>query len=180
MTVAEQCTPMQAPLSTEAAQQFVGILYERYNASLRGYLVNNLHNEADAEDFAQEVYLRLSRMKDHSGILSNRAFLFTTATNLLRDKSRRLATQLDKASVSLDNVSLQCTSGDPADRIQHAEELATAHRAIGSLNDNCRKAFWLSRIDGLSYPEIANVMGVSVSMVEKHISQALRRLREFE
>jgi RNA polymerase sigma-70 factor (ECF subfamily) len=140
--------------------------------------MKNLRNEADAEDFAQEVYLRFSRLRNHRKIKSERAFLFTTAINLLRDRSRRLATQLDRASVSIDDVTLECTSGDPCQRAVYAEQLLLMKAALADVKENCRSAFWMSRVDGKSYAEIADLMGVSVSMVEKHISAALKCLRQ--
>lgn len=177
MAVAERYLDEFLPES-EASRRFVGSVYERFDASLRGFLMNKLRNEADAEDFAQEVYVRFARMRDHREIRSERAFLFTTATNLLRDRSRRLVTQLDKASVPVDNVSLECNADDPARRVQHAEQLERFEAALEELSDNCRQAFWSSRVDGLSYAEIAEQLGVSVSMVEKHISAALQHIRD--
>ena len=45
------------------------------------------------------------------------------------------------------------------------------------MSPKCRKAFVLHRADGLTYPEIAAAMGISVKMVEKHISRALAECR---
>ena len=177
MAVAEERVEELLPTSADLTRQFVSSVYERFDSSLRGYLMNKLRNEAETEDFAQEVYLRFSRLDDHSNIRSEKAFLFTTATNLLRDKSRRLTTRLDKASVCCDDVTLDCSADDPARRVQDAEQLDILRDSLRSLSDNCQRAFWMSRIDGLSYAEIAEEMGVSISMIEKHISAALATLR---
>lgn len=178
MAAAEHEIDQLLPQSRDLTREFVRSVYERFDKTLRGFLMNNLRNQAEADDMAQEVYLRFSRLQNHRQIRSEKAFLFTTAVNLLRDRSRRLATQLEKASIPMDDVSLECTVYDPAHRMVHGERLQLARRALDRCSPNCRQAFELSRIDGRSYAEIAALMGVSVSMVEKHVSAALREIRE--
>ncbi len=158
-------------------QDFVYSVYKNFDSTLRGFMGNKTRNPHDAEDLSQEVYLRFLRIKNHENIDSERAYLFTTAINLIRDKSRRLSTHLENASVSMDEVPLHCSSLDPARRAEDAEQLGLAFETLNSLNSNCRFAFLKSRIDGLSYAEIAKELAVTVSMVEKHISAALSELR---
>ena len=65
----------------------------------------------------------------------------------------------------------------PADRVIAArEELEIIAAAIAALPDNCRIAFVRSRIDGKKHAEIAEEMGISKSMVEKHVAEAAFRL----
>lgn len=65
---------------------------------------------------------------------------------------------------------------DPAGRVIDEERLRRFFDALRSTSDNAQQAFRMSRLDGLSYAEIAERMDVSVSMVEKHISAVLRAL----
>jgi RNA polymerase sigma-70 factor (ECF subfamily) len=58
-----------------------------------------------------------------------------------------------------------------ADTHQAIDRLFT--EAIAKLPPKCRLAFMLSRFDGLTYPQVAAKMGISVKMVEKHITRAL-------
>ena len=159
------------------AQRLVISLHSRFDAELRGFLMNSLRNRADVDDFAQEVYLRFLRREGRRQIHSDRAFLFTTAVNLLRDRSRRLTTRLERASVPVDDVSLSGAGEDPFEQVLCDEELRLMLSALDDLSSDCRQAFWLSRIDGQSYAEIAEKLSVSVSMIEKHISAALKRIR---
>ena len=56
-------------------------------------------------------------------------------------------------------------------------ELAMVHKALSELPLKCRQAFTMHRNLGLSYPEISEALGVSTSMVEKYIIQALKAFR---
>lgn len=159
------------------AQRLVISLHSRFDAELRGFLMNSLRNRADVDDFAQEVYLRFLRREERRQIHSDRAFLFTTAVNLLRDRSRRLTTRLERASVPVDELSLTGGSDGPFEQVLCEEAMRQALSALDDLSKDCRRAFWLSRIEGQSYAEIAIKLSVSVSMVEKHISAALKRIR---
>lgn len=178
MAAADRFIDQKLPDSAETSRQFVSSIHERFDGALRRFLRNKLRSSADVDDVAQEVYLRFSKLDNPCNIVSDRAFLFTTATNLIRDRSRRLVTQLEKASVSTDGLVLESISDDPAQRVLDAERIQLAAEALDRICENSRTAFYLSRIEGRSYTEIAQTMQVSVSMVEKHISSALACLRE--
>lgn len=155
-------------------------IHSRFNRSLRNFLMRSLRNQADVDDFAQEVYLRIAGHMSAMQTDRAQAFVFTIAKNLLCDRSRRLARKLQQASVPCDETSLPDASLDPAGRMLDNERLqqlvAVLHRSCG----NAQRAFMLSRVDGFSYGEIAEKMDVSVSMVEKHISSVLRALDTVE
>ncbi|MDV7248704.1 sigma factor-like helix-turn-helix DNA-binding protein [Xanthomonas hortorum] len=51
------------------------------------------------------------------------------------------------------------------------------HHTLDTLQSRCRQAFTLQRIDYLTYPQVAAAMGISIKMVEKHISRALAACR---
>jgi len=162
----------------ERSHQIANLVYRRFNSALRGFLMNNLRNKADVDDFAQEVYLRFSRLPEPHKIRCERAFLFTTAANLLRDRSRRLATRLENASIPIDELPLECNSADPANGAIYLDQVKAMWDALRFVSDDCRRVFLMSRVDGKSYVEIATTMSVSVSMIEKHIIAALKAIRE--
>jgi RNA polymerase sigma-70 factor (ECF subfamily) len=164
------------PLEPELTSRFLAYVYSQFDSALRGYLMRSLGNQADADDFVQDVYLRIARQETVQHIDCAKAFVFKTAQNLLCDRSRRLATRLQQASVCCDDVPLTETCLDPAGRIADEERLERLLEALDQTSANAQEAFRLSRLDGLSYAEIAERMEVSVSMVEKHISAVLRAL----
>lgn len=151
--------------------------YQQLGGALVGYLRANLRSDEDAHDMAQEVYLRIARHQDVSKIQSLKAFVFAIAKNLLRDKSRRCVTKLSAKSISIDDVTLAAAGGDPLEQIEADERRHCIDSVIAGLRPACREAYTFRWTYGLSHAAIAEHMEISVSMVEKHISTALRALR---
>jgi RNA polymerase sigma factor (sigma-70 family) len=160
-----------------ASSKRVTEMYRDLDVVLRSFLRRRLRSRDDAEDLAQEVYLRMARHPDLGQVQCLKAFAFQTALNLVRDRSRRSYTRSQRVSVSIDRVELS-GGDDPLEQASHDEGLELVVRALSQLPEKTRRALLLHRIEGLRYSEIANHLGVSVSMVEKHISAALAVLRE--
>ena len=153
-----------------------------HESALKRFLRVRLANEPDREDIAQEVYVRLCRQEGLADKLSfgpekTRAYLFTIATNLIRDMARRSATRKVGQHDHLHEEECEDEMPSAEDRLQSRQELTRIRDLIGKLDPKCRRAFLFSRLDNMSYREIADEMEISVSMVEKHISRALARIR---
>jgi len=157
-------------------KDFLADAYQRYAQLLKGYLMRTV-SEADAEDLMHDVYLRMASHKGLSMIDNMKAFMFTTATNLLRDRWRRANARYAPTLVNVEDLNLIADGADPAEVVDWRESLDLVNMEMGRLPEKPRLAFELNRMGGFSYAEIADVMEVSVSMIEKHISLALRRLR---
>ncbi len=137
----------------------------------------------DAEDIVQETFARFHRAGHEIGHVDARPLLFVIAKNLLKDhwkqakreQARILWLGADDTTAAWESA----PSEDPAaDRRSIArQDLAQIAEAIRDLPPRCREAFLLHRFDDLSYRQIADRLGVSVSMVEKHLAEALRRLK---
>ncbi len=137
----------------------------------------------DAEDIVQEAFARFHRAGHELGQADSRPLLFAITKNLLKDhwkqasreRARTLWLDADEKTAAWESA----PSEDPAaDRRSIArQELAGIAAAIRDLPPRCRDAFLLHRFEDLSYRQIADRLGVSVSMVEKHLAEALRRLK---
>ena len=150
--------------------------------SLREFYTQILHflrkrtdNASDAADMTQGL-----GYQDRAKVQQPRAFLFQMARNLLRDHWRR---QQVRQSVHADQVEredepLSDERDDPmlaAHRLQRLEQLKTV---LAELSPRRREALILHRFEGLSQAQIAQRMGISVSMVEKHIAFALLHCKQ--
>lgn len=174
---AENVLPLNAA-GRRARERLVGELMRDHDAALRRFLRGRLAVEADREDLLQEIYLRVVRYQVPERIEQNpRAFLFTVATNLIQDRARRRSARRESAHVPLDELDVP---GHPTAEVllEGKEALMTLRAAIVGLPEPCRRVFIKCRFEDKTYREVAESEGISVSMVEKHVSHALRVLRQ--
>ena len=156
--------------------QFVADMYVTQATSLVNFLAARFRDSEAALEVAQEAWIRLMRHDNPEGLENARAFLFQTANNLAIDRVRRNAVE-----ERFELAEAAATASDAAPSAEHAcasrQELQRILDALGELPEATREAFVLHRFRGLPYQEIAASLGVSASMVEKHIIRALKQLR---
>ncbi len=134
-----------------------------------------LGDRAAAEDVAQEAMLELWRRRESFPADTRiRAYLYQSVRNRALNHIRHLRV----ARRAEPELPLP-TAPDPADAAALTAELDTAMKAaVGGLPDDVRETFQMSRVDGLTYAEIARTLGVSVKTVEARMGRALRSLRD--
>jgi RNA polymerase sigma-70 factor (ECF subfamily) len=99
--------------------------------------------------------------------------LFRIAINVARDLGRAEAVRQVSDQVPLDGLELASHQPSAEREIAAAQDLDLLYEAIEQLPPKCRTVFLLSRAQRMTYPQIAAHCGISVKMVEKHISHAL-------
>jgi RNA polymerase sigma factor (sigma-70 family) len=159
------------------AEGAVTALCRRVRPPLRRFFAGYRLSPPDVEDLIQEVFLRLARPMAIADLRDPDAFVFTVARNLLRDRSRRLHIRVAARSVALDDIELASGTPTPDVILAQQERLDRANAALDALKPATRRAFLRRRLDGHPYAEIAAEMGISVSMVEKHVMCAIAALR---
>jgi RNA polymerase sigma-70 factor (ECF subfamily) len=164
-------------------------LVARYQGRLVAVLKHLVGNLELAEDLAQEVFLRVYRArKSYEPGAKFSTWLFTitnhVAANALRDNSRRHEVTLrsnDSGPLGarpLDKM-LQASSGQmPARQLDKAEMREIVRMSIEALGERQRLAVLLSKFEGMSYGEIAEVMETSPQAVKSLLSRARENLRE--
>jgi RNA polymerase sigma-70 factor (ECF subfamily) len=130
----------------------------------------------DGEDIGQDAIVRVLQVSDRSAIKDPLRYLFRVARNLVVDAERARGREraLIDAEATLETKA--DALADPERTLAGKERLEQALAVIEDLPPRCRQAFRLHRFEGLSYAAIAREMGVSPSMVEKHIAEAMLRL----
>jgi RNA polymerase sigma factor (sigma-70 family) len=146
----------------------------KYGPLMR-FLLSRLPRREDAEDLAQEAFLRLLRVPQTDLIRQPDAYLFRIAANLVIEFRMRAR----RAVVSFDSEQAERESG-VAESVSEAEQLLDGERlqqAIESLPAKPRAALIMQRRDGLTYAQIGVRLGVSPDMVKKYLASAIARCR---
>jgi RNA polymerase sigma-70 factor (ECF subfamily) len=145
----------------------------RYHDSLIQFLRQRLRSPEDANDVAQEAYIRMMQYQNSRQIRSPSSMLFRIAINVANDLGRSEQVRRVSDQCSLEAVDLVSDTPSAEREISARQELDLLRAAIAELPPKCRQVFLLSRVRRMTYPEIAAHCGISVKMVEKHISRAL-------
>jgi len=130
----------------------------------------------DGEEVAQDVCVRVLRMDRRDEIEAPIPFLYRIARNLFVDRQRQRANERTLFAQAADLDGWGGDTPDPERVLIGKQRLEIALGAIEQLPPRCREAFTLHRFDGLTYAAVARRMGISTSMVEKHIAEAMLRL----
>ncbi len=163
-------------MSGKPSPETIEALFRREAGDLLRFLQSRLGDPDRAADLAQETWVRVLRARLPARLDNPRGFLLRTATNLAIDAARR-------EKLERDYLRQEAAGGGADDRpsverrLEAERRLRAIDAALGELPDATRQAFTMHRQRNMSYPEIAAALGVSVSMVEKHIIEALRHLR---
>ncbi len=153
-------------------------LFQEYYDELVTYLTMRLRSRDHAEDVAQETYLRVLTQEVSQPIVQPRAFLYKIAFNLSIDLFRKRKRQAEE---TLDVEELHDILTMPADqdtRLEVREQVQCLYEAVHELPPKCRQVFLLHKFKEKSHQEIASQLGISKSMVEKHIIKAMAYCRE--
>lgn len=160
-----------------AADAALTALYRENIVRLRTYLTRVLKSEADADDVAQEAFLRLCRA-EFSELRYPRAVLFKTGYRLALNRMRhRRSNPLDR-SYPVEQEVICAADVSAEDAIIAREQEAAYSQALETLSPRCRQVIELRTVQELSYREISDSLGVPVSTLEKHLVRGKRACAE--
>jgi RNA polymerase sigma-70 factor (ECF subfamily) len=168
-------------------EQALADLYRRWAKPLNNFLFGMCADRALAEDLVQEVFLRVWRAAPrYEPTAKFSTWLFHVARNhWLNEREKRMhrirPISLDRTGSDEDEPSM-----DAPDRATPAPDMAALGKELGEriegavsrLPEKLREAWILAASQGLSYPEVAVVLGIPVGTVKSRMFQAVRRLRD--
>lgn len=159
-------------------------IVETYHKSILNLCFRYLESQEDAEEIAQDVFIHLYKSADrYEPRAKLTTYLYRIAVNL---SLNRIRDRKWKRFVSLDflregnkpNSPYSSHFGDPDVLLEQKEEANAIRKAIDTLPQNQRTAVILKRFQELSYEEITQVMGCSLSAVESLLHRAKQNLRK--
>jgi RNA polymerase sigma-70 factor (ECF subfamily) len=157
---------------------FVGSAFEQYHAGLHRFLMRRLRSTQNAQDLAQETYLRLLRMERHELVRKPQAYLYRIASNLvyefkLRERNDPVRFDSEELERAAESPTVPATA-DASDDLSLSQQLEIL---LAPLPPLYRAVFVLRKQEGMSYPEIARRLDISVHTVKKYLARAVAQCR---
>ncbi len=151
-------------------------LVRRHIASVYRMLHRLVGNHEDAEDLAQECFVRAwSALDLYRSEAPFEAWLRRVALHLARDHFRRSARRPARPASGPEALT-EAAHREPGAELSRHELAARLAAAIGRLPERLRVALVLRAFEGLDYPDVARVTGVTPATARTHVMQARKRL----
>jgi RNA polymerase sigma-70 factor (ECF subfamily) len=150
-------------------------LFREHNRALVAFLQCRLNSLSDAQEVAQEAYVRLVMMERPEQVESLRAYLYRVASNLAVDRLRmrqvREGHPIDPPDEDFHLAPI------PERHVAATNQLNALHKALRELPAKTGRAFVMHAIDGSDIGAIAKTMKISERMVRYHVANALAHCR---
>jgi RNA polymerase sigma-70 factor (ECF subfamily) len=159
-------------------------LFRRYRQAAYRVAHRLLGHEADALDAVQEGFVKaLTHLPGFQGRSSFKTWLLRVVSNaaldLGRQRGRREAQSLDVAVAGDSPPARLLAADDAAAGLERADLRAVLDQALATLSEAQRQTFVLYADAGLSYREVADVLGISIGTVMSRLYYARQKLRAF-
>jgi RNA polymerase sigma factor (sigma-70 family) len=154
-------------------------LFAEHAGALQEFFRRRLRQQWDAPDLTQEVYIRMLRVTDRTAIDNPEAYLFTVASNLLREHAM-LARKRDTRQAPFDDLGVVPElASEPAfeSDIDSETRARLLHEAILELPEKVQAVVIWTFEEGLTQEAVAERLGVSRRMARKHLAAAMEHCR---
>lgn len=170
--------PPEDRLTCDEVRAEMRSFYVDHSTKLIGRLARHTGCRETARELAHEAFARFFGLPHVQAVQIERPrhYLKRIATNLLRERGRAQAYEQAAAD------HLRIEGGGAIDQVRVLEARDTLRRleaALSKMKPRTREIFLAHRLDGMSYAEIANRTGISISAVEKHMMKAIAKIDNF-
>ncbi|MGV9002811.1 RNA polymerase sigma factor [Flavobacterium sp.] len=162
----------------------LNILYQTYNLLVYNVALQYVQNVEDAEEITQDVFVKVHHSyKGFNQKSSHKTWIYRITVNQSLDFIKKKNSQkrffIFGTRSNHEHEYLNASSFEhPGIALENKEESALLFKVINTLPTNQKTAFILSKIDGLSNPEVSEIMEMSISAVESLIFRAKNSLKE--
>lgn len=149
--------------------------YERWHSLLVRLLSNRVADRAEAQDLAQEVFLRLLRVETLDLVKNPRAYLYRVAVNVAGEWRLRARQRKPHTSQELDDL----VSVEDLERTLEEQQTGDAVRqALGGLSPTLQRVLVLHCRDDMTYDQIADALGITRRMVKRYVAKGYAEMRD--
>lgn len=145
---------------------------------LTQFLSDHWRKSDEIPDLRQETYARVYRSAVKRRPEHPKAYLLSTARNLLVDRVRRDNVVSIEAIADIESLEICATEPSSELLSSYRQELRVLQAAIEKLPPRCQRVFMMRKIEGYTQRETAQALGISVATVEKQISKGIKRLAD--
>jgi RNA polymerase sigma-70 factor (ECF subfamily) len=132
--------------------------------------------QLEGEEIVQESYLRLLSAGAQPDVLDHKRYLARIARTVAIDSIRRAKTRSICQSLEISEIEHACPAPLPDRRLEAKLCLDRVEQALAALAETQRRVILLKRVEGAGSREVANLLGISISSVEKHLTSSIRAL----
>lgn len=161
-------------MSASGSNQRIAEWARNWNAGLTRFLRRRLPSQIDAEDLAQEVYVRLLRVEKPELIEEPRAYLYRVAVNVAAEWRMRACHSKPHSADELDALVAATTPEAALGEADYARQLDDALREMTPM---VRAVIYLKLRNGMSHEQIAGHLGITTRMVRRLLTTAYMQLR---
>lgn len=167
-----------AALLKQSDERAFGILYQRFSQRIYTNLRKLLKDEVLAEECLQDVFMKVWEKREQLNYeISFRAYLFRISENLVRDFFRKAAR--DQRLISKLIIASTEFSSDLHDDYILKEEKSLFSKAIEHLPPKRKKIYTLCKIEGKSYDEVSQLLGISNTTINDHMVKATKSIQKY-
>lgn len=165
-------------LLMDGSRPAFGELYSRFRGRLFYYCKQYLKDEATAEDVVQDVFFQVWEKRDSLNCeLSFSGYLHKLAENRILNMFRQFDVHARFVRKILENQTE--ATNQTEDEILDRDFVEMLNKALKNLSPRQLEVFRLSRMEGLTYKEIADFLRVSVPVVQEHATLALKKIKNY-
>lgn len=136
-------------------------------------VIGRIVKPQEIEDIVQETFVQSYAAARNTKIRNPRAFMLVTARNIALNYIKRADQRLNCSIEDVFDEEISALAVSVEDKCQTEERFLTFCRAVYELPIACRRVFIYKKIYGLTQKEIAEKLGISTSMVEKHLAKGM-------
>ncbi len=156
----------------------VELAFVQHGALVRNYIASKIEANEDAEDLAQDVFVRLLKFRAMIRQENLLSYVLCIAHNIIVDYQRRRQTRY-----KIENNLMACYDSEPATEFEsqiYADEIHEQEmRVIGTMQEMRRKIYVMSRVEDRSIKEIALELGMGDRQVERQLYEGRRLVRDY-
>ena len=155
----------------------MGLLFERHNRALFGFLFHMTHRREASEDMVQNVFYRMLKYRHTFTEDSNfTGWMYHIARNVIKDQVKKyeLSNKYDHIDDHEEKIGGGVTADEQLEKKQSRNEL---YEAMRKLNENDREILTLSKFQELKYPEIGEIMGITAGAAKVRVHRAIQDLK---